>query len=81
LPAKAFESATGFAINLGRETAEGAEFLGIGQRFVNSLRARLEINFLMDGAAIEMPPSVEFFPSCTIAALKSTNAAALQHGI
>src|SRR6266567_4118692 len=49
LTTKTLERTPGFALNFRwKPPAEGAEMLGVSQCLVNPLRARLEINFLMD---------------------------------
>jgi hypothetical protein len=48
LPAEALESATTLAVDQGGNAGKRAELLGVGQSCVHLLRARLEINFLMD---------------------------------
>jgi hypothetical protein len=50
------KSAASFGIDFGGHCSQGSELFGIEERFVDALRARLEIYFLMKGCAFLISP-------------------------
>src|SRR5262249_60249291 len=54
-PAETRKRSTCFTFDLRRRGREGTELLCIQQRFVNTLRARLEVDFLVDRIRHQTP--------------------------
>src|SRR5258706_6231795 len=82
-PPKHLKSTTGFVVDFGRETTEGTELLGIGQRLVDPLWGGFEINFLMDGCRHFRWLLGQLFPIYigAVGGSKSASTVALQHEV